>query len=662
MRPLCLLFLYCFALSAQTSLLKHVIAGPGDSGDGGPSTSAWLRYPVATTSDLSGNLYITDAVCGCIRKVSTDGTINVVAGGGFRPIADGVPATEASVGSIYGIAVAANGDLYFSSTSNRILSMGPDGLLRIFAGTGLAGFSEDGGAATAAWFNGPEEIKFGPDGSLFVADRYNYRVRRIAPDGIISTVAGNGTPGLSGDGGPATTAQLDVLVSIAVDSNGTLYIADSCRIRKVTADGVIRNIAGSSCGYSGDGGPALMARMESESGLAIDGSGNLYLAESSLRVRMISTDGIISTIAGDGGYGVPDEGVSAGQAEFGYPYRLSIDTNNNVYITDLHNKRVFRLDSTGTVATVAGSEDPMDGGPATRARLSFPSFAVADAQNNVYFADSWAGVVRKIGRDDNISTVAGKGNRGEMGDGEGGPGTSARIGTPSSLAFDAAGNLFISSSGVYHRVMKLTPSGVITTFAGTGAPGFSGDGGPATDGQLKGVSGMAFDPAGNLYLADSLNNAIRKVTPAGIISTYIGGRAGYFGDGGPAAKALLNNPQGLFFDSKGNLYIADHGNSRVRKVTPEGVITTIAGDGRPGIAGDGGPAVEASLAPSSVAVDGSGNIYIADTDNHKIRHIGLDGIISSVATVGTASNISLAPDGTLMLTEGTWSQVSRLAP
>ncbi len=647
-------------ISAQPLVPKQVIAGPGDPGDNGVASSSWLHYPEATASDSLGNLFISDAVCGCIRRVGSDGMIQTIAGGGHTFPRDGVAAADASLGSIYGVAIGPNGLLYFSSTNNKVFMIDPGGRLQTAAGTGVRGGNGDGGPATQAQLDLPWSLAFGPDGGLYIAERNGYRIRRVAPDGAIDTVAGAGTPGLAGDGGPAVQAQLQFVNDIAVDPAGNLYIHDACRIRRVTTDGLIATIAGSTCGYFGDGGPATLAKLEGNSGIAVDPNGNIYIAEPSRRIRMIGPDGRISTIAGTGSFGVPDEGAPALQSSFGFPYRISIDAAGTLYVSDLHNKRVFRIDATRTVSTAAGSENPLDGGWAIDARLNSPVLAIADAQSNVYLADAWAGLIHKIAPDGSITAIAGKGNHGTIGDGMGGPGTGARIGYPHALALDTAGNLFIGADQADFRILKLTPDGIITTVAGNGIYGYSGDGGPAAKARVGGIGGIAFDAAGNLYFSDYLNNAIRRISPDGMISTIAGGRQGYSGDGGPAAKAQLNNPQGLAFDPQGNLLIADQGNNRVRKIAPDGIISTVAGDGRPALAGDGGPATLASLSPFSVAADALGNIFIADSNNNRARWIGSDGIIHSLGAVGSAAHLSLAPDGTLLLVEGVWGLVSRV--
>jgi sugar lactone lactonase YvrE len=337
----------------------------------------------------------------------------------------------------------------------------------------------------------------------------------------------------------------------------------------------------------------------------VDLSGNLYIAEwGNYRIRKVAPGGTISTVAGTGTPGYFGDGGAATSARLNAPTGVAGDPSGNLYIADWGNYRIRKVTPGGTISTVAGNGTLYfgDGGPATSAQLDGPRGVTVDASGNLYIADNGNHRVRKVTPGGTISTVVGNGTAGYSGDG--GPAASARLNLPAGLAVDSSGNLYTADEEDC-RIRKVTLGGTISTVAGNGTTGYSGDGGPATSAQLSGLRGVAVDPAGNLYIADTYNNRIRKVAPGGTISTVAGnGTEGYAGDGGPATSAQLSTPFGVAVDSGGNLYIADYGNHRIRRVTPGGTISTVAGTGSGGYSGDGGPATSARLfLPSGVAAD-----------------------------------------------------------
>jgi sugar lactone lactonase YvrE len=402
---------------------------------------------------------------------------------------------------------------------------------------------------------------------------YNNRIRKVTPAGVINTVAGNSTGGFAGDGGPAVSAQLGGPWGVAVDAAGNLYIADTNnnRIRKVTLAGVISTVAGNGTwGFAGDGGPATAAQLNSPWGIAEDGGGNIYIADmSNNRIRKVTPAGVISTVAGNGNSGFSGDGGPATSAGLNYPSGVAVDAAGNFYIADFNNNRIRKVTVGGVISTVAGNGTAGfggDGGYATSAQLRYPYGVAVDAAGNLYIADSSNSRIRKVTSGGVISTVAGNGTYGFSGDG--GPAASAGLYYPRGVLLDAGGNLFIADA-YNNRIRKVTSGGVISTVAGNGAAGFSGDGGPATSAELYLACGVAVDTGGNLYIADYANSRIRKVTPAGVISTVAGnGNSGFSGDGGPATSAQIFYPTGVVVDSGGSLYIADYNNSRIRKVTP----------------------------------------------------------------------------------------------
>ena len=347
-----------------------------------------------------------------------------------------------------------------------------------------------------------------------------------------------------------------------------LFFAQLGLIGVAQPGGIITTIAGNgAAGYGGDGGQATAASLQPES-VAMDRTGNLFIADTrNQRIREVTPDGVIGTVAGNGTWGFSGDKAPAIFAQFNYPYDVAVDSMGNLFIADYLNNRIRKVSPYGIITTIAGTGTPGYGG-------------------------------------------------------DGGPATSAYLHAPYGVAVDTAGNLFIADSN-NERIRKVTPEGVISTVAGTGARGFGGDGGPATSAQFYTPRGIAVDTTGNLFIADINNNRIRKVTPGGVISTVAGnGVRGFGGDGGPATSALLNFPLGVAVDTAGYLFIADSDNNRIRRVTPGGIIATIAGNGVRGFGGDGDQATAAYLnAPIGLAVDAEGNLYIADAGNRCVRKV-----------------------------------------
>jgi sugar lactone lactonase YvrE len=687
----------------------RTVAGNGTqgfSGDGAAATSAELNVPGGVAVDNAGNLHIADTYNNRIRKVAAGtGIITTEAGNGTQGFSgDGGAATSAEFYYPDGVAVDSAGNLYIAESGNeRVRKVtASTGTITTIAGNGTAGFSGDGAAATSAELFNPVGVAVDSAGNLYIVDSYNQRIRKVAAGtGIITTVAGNGTGSFSGDGAAATSAGLYFPQGVAVDSAGNLYIADfdNRRIRKVAAGtGIITTVAGNgTAGFSGDGLVATFAELQGPTGVAVDSAGNLYIADfDNNRIRkVVAGTGIITTVAGNGTAGFGGDGGAATSAELNGPQGVAVDSAGNLYFSD--NVLIRRVDSaTGsehlpntnvgsnsipvnvllqpttnltlssiTAAVSQGGVQEYTVGTISGCTLS-PTFTLSPANICVVpitFSPGYPGErdvaltavttqgtasfgLSGIGQGPLaaltpgiISSVAGNGTAGFSGDG--GAATSAELTDPYGVAVDSAGNLYIADLN-NNRIRKVAAgTGVITTVAGNGTGSFSGDGAAATSAELKGPSGAAVDSAGNLYIADLSNNRIRKVAAStGVITTVAGnGTAGFSGDGGAAASAELLSPWGVAVDSAGNLYIADSGNDRIRKVAAStGMITTVAGNGALGFSGDGGPATSAELyAPRGVAVDSTGNLYIAESSNQRIRKVAAGtGIITTVAGNGTA--------------------------
>ncbi len=546
---------------------------------------------------------------------------------------DGTQATTQAIDYPYSVAPDGKGGFYVADPiQSRVYRIGADGRLSVVAGGISVGFSGDGGPAASARLNQPTGVAVDAAGDLYIADSNNFRIRKVTPAGVITTVAGNGEIGYLHP------------CRVAVDAAGNLYIVESLRVRKMTPDGRITTVAGAYWGTSGDGGPAISATLNHPSGIAVDKAGNIYIAESwGQRIRKVTPDGVITTFAGNGRKGSTGDGGPATSACLFYPEDIAIDPAGNLLIADSYNQRIRSVTPAGVITTVAGNGTKGfsgDGGPASSASLSIPSGIGVDSSGNLYIADTGNVRVRRVSPKGVIDTVAGE-TINEFG-GDGGPAGSAKLNSPRSVTIDPTGNLYVADTQ-NQRVRKVTPAGIITTVAGNGTRGFSGDGGLAITAALADPYGVAVDAAGNLYIGDTGNHRIRKVTPEGVITTVAGnGSEGFSGDGGPATSATMS-PMGLAFDAAGSLYVADAG--RVRKITPEGVISTVAGIGIRGLSGDGGPATSARLGPHDLAFDTAGNLYVSDTRNCRIRKITPSGVITTVAGSGTGDWGSGGYDG-----------------
>jgi NHL repeat len=637
-----------FATAATfTSSCTGVTTFAGGLGSGAAATSIRMS-PRAVAVDGTSAVAVADSDSNAARSIDTASRDAVVTAGtgaaGAR--GDGGPGTSAELSSPFGIAIDADGTTYVADrANNKVRKITSAGTISTFAGTGTAGSGGDGGAATAATLNLPRGVAV-HGGSVYIAETGGHRIRKVAADGTISTVAGTGTAGAGGDGGPATSAQLSSPQAVAVAADGTLYVADTGnnKVRRIGTGGTISTFAGTgTAGAGGDGAAATAATLSGPTGVAVDAAGNVLIGDTANnKVRRVATSGTISTFAGTGTAGGAGDGAAATAAQLSAPRGVAVDSAGVVYIADYGNFKVRRVSASGTISTFGGTGvqgsalgTVGDGGAATSAQLNQPWNVTVDSAGNVYVADTENHKIRKVTPSGTISTLAGTGTAGSTGDG--GPATSAQLDTPQGVAVDADGNVFIADSRS-NKVRKVTPAGTISTYAGTGAAGATGDGGPATAAKLDYPRTVTVDAAGVLYIADNANHTIRKVTTSGTISTFAGtGQSGSTGDGGPATAAKINNPYGIAIDASGNVFLANWGENKVRKVNPSGIISTVAGiGGTPAYGGDGGPATAANLSyPHGIAVAADGSFYIADNGSHRVRRVSTAGTISTFMGDGT---------------------------
>jgi uncharacterized protein (TIGR03437 family) len=670
------------------------VAGSDLVGDGGPAVAAQVAQPEGIVVDPAGNLYIADAANHRVRMVTPAGIISTVAGNGHPGFSgDNGPASAAQLNQPYDLALDAAGNLYIADYGNqRVRAIGTNGNITTVAGDGASGGIGDGGPATGAMLLGPRNVATDAAGNLYISEFDGHRVRQVTPGGTIGTVAGTGIAGFGGDGGPATAAQLAFPAGLALDGAGNLYIVDTgnVRIRKVTAGagtigtvltqqsfgmpniqlaglaaskagalyipesgnsfvwqltpaGALTRIAGAagSGAYTGDGQPALQTALAAPVEVALDAAGDLYTSEAR-RVRCVTAaTGIINTVAGNGTFGFSGDGGSALMAVLNTPTGLAFH-NGSLYIGDTNNQRVRALAAGGTISTVAGNGTASyagDGLPAVGASLDGPAGLAFDPPGNLYIADSGNSRVRRVDPAGMIATFAGNGTSSGFG-GEGDPATLIPLNAPQGVAADLAGNVYIADTG-HNRVIQVDPAGNIHTVAGTGTAG-------ASLGELYNPSGLAVDAAGNLFIADTQNHRIEMLSPGGALSTVAGtGGSGFSGDGGAAIAADLSYPSAVAVDAGENLYIADTGNNRVRLVTPDGNIATIAGTGAAAYNGDSGAALAVALFnPGGLALDNQGNVWVADTGNNRVRLLAATATVVTpppLITVTLASSASLLP-------------------
>lgn len=663
----CLAQLTLFLLGALTALAATDYATPyyfnnfaGVSSIGsndGPGAAARFYWPSAIACDAVGNLYVADESNNTIRKITPAGVVSTLAGtAGVRGGSDGT-GPDAQFINPTGIAIDSAGNLYVADKINHtVRKVTPAGVVTTFAGvTGQRGTAD--GAATQARFEILGGAAIDRTGNVYVAEWVNNTIRKIAPDGTVTTIAGQ--PGVYGTAdGVGTAATFMFPYALALDANDNLWVGDLIgSLRKIAPDGTVTTIIPSSAGYYTIGC------------LAIDSTGAIYFGSSSA-IRRRAPDGTITLFAGAPSTVGSTDGPAT-TARFNNPTGLAFDRNGNLFVADRNNNNIRKITPDGTVSTVAGlAPDYANGttdGALSAARFSALGQIASASTGELYVADTVNSTIRKISRDGAVTTFAGKAGQRSNVDGAG---DQARFDSPYGIALASDGNLYVSDATT-NTIRKITAQGVVTTLAGSasGAPGYVD--GTGTAARFNYPAGLVVGLDGDLYVADRQNHLIRRITPAGVVTTFAGNYPSVGTVDGIGTAAVLNTPEGLALDAAGNLYVSQsvrHGS--IRKIAPSGAVTTLAGgEGGEANAVDGTGSAARFNQPNALAIDASGHVFVADGENHVIRKVTPDGVVTTLAGLAEAAGnadgtgrksrffsppgLSIARDGALYVTSGT---------
>jgi sugar lactone lactonase YvrE len=634
----------------EKAVVWKTFAGqPGGLGNvDGAGASARFCQPCAVACDAAGNAYVADYYNYVIRKVAPDGQVTTLAGCVGEPgFSDGV-GSAARFDRPAGLCVDAAGSLYVADSGNHtVRKVTADGAVTTVAGrAGDAGCADGGGRE--ARFRSPLDVAADGAGNIYVADTGNQLVRRLSAAGAVTTLAGklewaNGAAVGGYADGKGSAARFRSPRGLAADGAGNLFVADSenAVLRKISADGTVRTLAGlaGSAGFAN--GTNAAARFSYPQGLGVDAAGNLYVADTgNLVIRRVTPAGSVST-------------VTNGAARFPMPRDVAVDRRGNVLVADNDSQTISVIAPRGGATVLAGSASRHGAaeGRATEARFSRPWGLAEDGKGGLVVADNFNHALRRIGPDGVVTTLCGKAGSSGSSDGAGG---AARFFWPAGLARDRAGALYVADSG-NHTVRRVAADGSVATLAGSAGSAGGADG-TADKARFSCPSDVACDGFGGLVVADRANHAIRRISGAGAVTT-LAGRLGQAGRAnGAGGAALFNSPSGVAVDALGNVYVADTGNHAVRKITPAGEVSTLAGCAGIRGAADGRGAFARFNGPSDVEVDEAGDVYVADRDNHLIRRISADG---TVVTVGGYPNAMTCAEG--VACESRFAQPTALA-
>jgi sugar lactone lactonase YvrE len=650
---------HAFSIWSELDALAGSTGGPGNID--GPWSTAKLNRPSSVAVDSHGNVIVTDGANNNVRLIGTDGWVTTIAGNPLNlpGSTDGI-GSEASFSNPSGVAVDAQGNIFVADTGNNtIRKIAPDQwgntTVTTLAGTAGVTGSADGKGAAAS-FHAPGSLALDSVGNLYVFDTLNGTIRKVTAAGVVTTLAG--TPGNFGSddgvgraasfGFPLTCGVPLGTPALAVDAQGNVFVADSGngKIRKITPAGTVTTIFDS----TSPGGSNVLIFVDRPSGVAVDSSGDVFFVDSiGDEVFELDAQGNLTVLAGNANASGNTDGVGS-SATFNGPSGLAIDGAGNLYVADSGNSSVRRVTSQGSVQTLVGSTAIAGDADGVGAQASFeaPTGIVVDAAGNTWIADSGNRTVRRItpqGETTTLQTAAGTG-------------PVFLGGQAAGLTVDAAGNLYVADMEPY-SILKVSPDGIATTLVANSAV-------HGEESAFYSPAGIAVDRSGNVYFTDLFSNSVRKVTPEGAISVF----AGSFQPGsadGTGTAAAFNAPQGVALDDAGNLYVADSGNNTLRRITPGGVVTTMAGSA--GLAGsaDGVGAAARFQSPQGLAVDRAGNVFVADTGNGTIRKITQAGEVTTVvgapgvsgietgslpAGLRAPTGVALRPSGELVIVDG----------
>lgn len=540
----------------------------------GTGDRARFDYPTGVTIDGSGNLFVTEANNHTIRKITPTGVVTTVAGSpGNSGTTDGT-GSAARFNNPEDITLAADGNFYITDKSNNMIrKMTPAGVVTTFAGDGSFGCTD--GTGTAAQFNYPTGIVGDSAGNIFVVCSTCSTIRKITPAGVVTTFAGqaNSTGAVDGTG---TAARFNWPVGITIDSSNNLYVVDygNSAIRKVTSSAVVSNFAGSYGDYGVVDGTGTAARFAGPAGIGIDVSGNLFVTDSdNATIRKVTPGRVVTLVAGSlswDGEGSTDGATTV--ASFYGPEGVAVDTAGNLYIADTKNRTIRKITPSGIVSTIAGSPGQTGSadGTGAAARFSYPTHLTVAEDGNIYIADEYR--IRKLTPGGVVTSLAGDYNNSGSADGTGAAALFAGV---AGIASDGAGSLYASDSGNY-TIRKVTLAGVVTTLAGQVGVQGSADG-TGIGATFSRTAGITVTLSGNIFVADTDNHLIRKITAAGVVTTFAGAAGQGGNDDGMGSNARFSQPHFVATDPSGNLYVAEWGESTIRKITPGAVVTTIAG-------------------------------------------------------------------------------------